>query len=357
MIKNYTHDWLLLVAAYHASGCYAPVGERIGRTMSAVRSNMTLPHAFDCRRNQHCSQLCGSRIGPDAYRNNRTLIVYSHHEPEENQTSFEAATSGDGARANLRFFIQEGVLGKSAPAMDEAHFVFVINGRRLGVELPIRPNVQRHDRENVGFEFCGVAEVLTMLASRRRLTFAFFIFLNSSVRGPFYPVFLPRFTWTHGLIHPLSADVKLSGISIGCGRPGFIHLQSFLLATDCVGLRVISPFVKCAATKRDAIFGSEFPISRSVLGAGYNLASTMRFWYGHNFRHVASTLKKCRQITSQRGDVMFPGKYLAEGVDPNPIELMFVKFNRGNMRSTTIYEPLGPPAPTRLDISGSTPAA
>ena len=134
--------------------------------VSAVRPNTTLSSAFDCRRKQHCSQLCaGSRNGPDAYRN-QTLIVYSHHEPEENQTSFEAATSGEGARANLRFFIQEGVLGKSAPAMDEAHFVFVINGRRLGVELPIRPNVQRYNRENVGFEFCGVAEVLTMLASQ-----------------------------------------------------------------------------------------------------------------------------------------------------------------------------------------------
>jgi len=318
--------------------------------MFAAQPNGTLPPVFDCQHKQHCSQLCGSsKNGPGAYHNrNSTLVLYSYHEPEGNKTSFEAATSGEVARANLRFFIQEGVLGKAAPAMDEAHFVFVINGRRLGVELPIRPNVQRHDRDNVGFEFCGVAEVLTMLASQGLMKFAFFIFLNSSVRGPFYPVFLPRFTWTHGLTHRLDAKVKLSGISIGCGmRPGFIHLQSFLLATDCVGLRVISPAVRCAATKKDAIFGTEFPISRSILGAGYNLASTMRFWYGHNFRHVASTIKKCGQFTSQRGDVMTPGKYLAEGVDPNPIELMFVKLNRGDMPSTTIYEPLGPQVPGR----------
>jgi len=274
----------------------------------------------------------------------RTLIVYSHYEAESvNET--DSSTPALVARFNLLFFLEEGVLGPAAPGPDEAHFVFVIAGRRLGVALPKRSNVERYDRDNHGMEFCGVAEVLKMMAKRAE-RFSFFIFLNSSVRGPFYPIFM-RGTWTHGLTHRLDASTKLSGVSIGCGRSGFVHLQSFVLATDCVRLQVIIPALRCWHSKRDAIFGSEFPISRAIIGKGYNLASTMRFWYGHKFQHAAGTQAKCAELASRTSwhntDVMYPGSYLLDGVDPNPMELMFVKTNRGKLNSTEVYTPLSGP--------------
>ena len=285
---------------------------------------------------KHCVLLCNDSRGT-TFARNRTLVVYSYYESNASGTNLESTTSKETARQNLRFFIREGVLGRSAPQEHEAHFVFVVHGRKLGVELPQRSNVQRFDRDNRGYEFCGVAELLADLAQYGVMTFAFFIFLNSSIRGPYYPLFLPVFTWTRGLTHRLDAKTKLSGATVGCSsKPNYVHLQSFVLATDCIGLRVIASSVRCHATKRDTIFGSEFPISRSIIRAGFNLASTMRYWYGHDFRKPISTLAKCRAL--KLNDVMQPGHYMADGVDPNPMELMFVKTNRGEMNSTKIYD-------------------
>ena len=120
----------------------------------------------------------------------------------------------------------------------------MINGGQLNATLPHALNVERVDRPNRGLEFCGVKQVLDSLgvllsgASR----FAFFVFINSSVRGPFVPTYsvLLRMSWVSALTSLLSESTRLVGISFNCcdwpptNCPSYdsVHLQSFVLATD-----------------------------------------------------------------------------------------------------------------------------
>ncbi len=69
--------------------------------------------------------------------------------------------------------------------------------------------------------------------------YKYFIFLNSSVRGPFYPSYLPpSWQWTQAFTDRLVGDIKLVGSSLVClpeidaGGPGpkvkspyFSHFQ------------------------------------------------------------------------------------------------------------------------------------
>ena len=70
-----------------------------------------------------------------------------------------------------------------------------------------------------------------------------FIWLNSSVRGPFLPSYLRgTLHWSAPLLGKLGPGVKLVGATVNCGgaygRPPAPHVQSYLAATDHVGLQV-----------------------------------------------------------------------------------------------------------------------
>lgn len=71
-----------------------------------------------------------------------------------------------------------------------------------------------------------------------------FVFVNSSVRGPYIPVYLQHvMQWTNAFTSMLSETIKLVGTSISCERAYWEndmdqrsrhnpHVQSFALATD-----------------------------------------------------------------------------------------------------------------------------
>ena len=62
---------------------------------------------------------------------------------------------------------------------------------------------------------------LTYLQSRNKLhAYKYFVFLNSSVRGPFFPPWLtpmmPTWRWPDAFLSRLRGDVKLAASSIVC---------------------------------------------------------------------------------------------------------------------------------------------
>ena len=73
--------------------------------------------------------------------------------------------------------------------------------------------------------------------------FKYLVLINSSVRGPFLPAYLPRGVhWTTILTAKLTADVKLVGSTINCGGAYTIsemqpHVQSYAVAMDQVRRR------------------------------------------------------------------------------------------------------------------------
>jgi hypothetical protein len=71
-----------------------------------------------------------------------------------------------------------------------------------------------------------------------------FVWLNSSVRGPFFPAYMRgKMHWTRPFTERLRGDVKLVGPSISCGGAYNVaptpHVQSYLVATDSVGLAIL----------------------------------------------------------------------------------------------------------------------
>lgn len=84
-----------------------------------------------------------------------------------------------------------------------------------------------------------------------RRAFKYFIWLNSSVRGPFLPAYHPRDVhWSTAFTRKLAGDVKLVGSTINCGGAYALsaqqpHVQSYAVAMDqvCALSRSLLPVV------------------------------------------------------------------------------------------------------------------
>ena len=284
-----------------------------------------------------------------------SVVFYSYYEPSSTQEkSSNSNTESYLAKTNLRFFIQNGVLGPNAPSPEEVTFVFIINGGYVSESIPdYLSNVHTFKRPNVGLEFCGVAEALEVFLEG----FKYFFMINSSIRGPFLPNYFPAtISWTTVAKQTLSDAVKLSGISINCyccahdqtdckrscsEKDGlkYLHVQSFFLVTDRTGLEIIRPSLACYDNKVDAIFNGEILFTNRILGSGFNVASMNKFWYGHDFREANATASLCTAVAkvtpTYNGDTQFAKSYF--GMDHNPYESMFIKTNRGDFQAYKLY--------------------
>ena len=99
---------------------------------------------------------------------------------------------------------------------------------------------------------------------RRR--FSYFIWLNSSARGPFLPPYYAAVTgqasWSRAFTAKLMGSVKLVGSTISCGGgygfPPVPHVQTYAVATDRKGLEVLLAKVcPCSAFRGVALPGAQ----------------------------------------------------------------------------------------------------
>jgi hypothetical protein len=107
-------------------------------------------------------------------------------------------------------------------------------------QIPRYSNVRVFTKTNDCLDFGGWRHALDRVAWRNG-TYSHFVFMNSSVRGPFLPSYLPRtFHWTtlftQFITDPSLAPgpVKLVGLTISCFQTP--HVQSMLWVTDLVRL-------------------------------------------------------------------------------------------------------------------------
>lgn len=100
--------------------------------------------------------------------------------------------------------------------------------------------------ENEGMDFAAHNATLEYLQARSRLTrYSYFILLNSSVRGPFVPAYMPAgWRWPHAYTSRLRDDVHAVSSSLVClphvdlGGHG-PKLESWAAAVDAAGLAVL----------------------------------------------------------------------------------------------------------------------
>ena len=145
------------------------------------------------------------------------------------------------------------------------------------------------------------------------------IVLNSSIRGPFLPLYVSKdFKWTEAFTSKIDDVVKLVGPTISCGSP-LPHVQSFLLATDMIGLSILHKegALKCYKDQSETVQFSELGASAAILKNGYNIASLMLRYADIDWR-----LKRnhdCNQNVNPFPQLMY------DGITINPLETLFVK--------------------------------
>ena len=241
----------------------------------------------------------------------------------------------------------------------------MINGSTCSIdnEIPRYDNVKVIKRLNTGFDFGGWANGLraygidtdpsatastpapapapaTATASTSTTTIAapykYFVFVNTSVRGPLLPSCgPPSHRWFDAFTSLLKNDVHLSGISInalelrgessGLGRKP--HVQSMLMATDQTGLRAmlaagIFHDNDADLTKEMAIARREIGASAAIFGAGGEIDCLLPGQRGRRY----SATKSFKSMA--KDDVWLPGGW-GSGSDVDPLDVVFFKSNRG----------------------------
>jgi hypothetical protein len=206
---------------------------------------------------------------------------------------------------------------------------YVINARKLGIN-----NMFFHKRQNFGHDFSGWSDVLFSKINNKLLyeKYDYYIFLNSSCMGPFVPVYVKK-KWTEIFTDEINDKVKLVGPTINL-QYGLPHVQSYMMCTDKVGLRLaikaeifkVEGFANIP--KKAIIYKCEVGLSLCVLNGGYDIKCMLKAYDHIDFHDYYKTkvLPSNLNFTID-SDMCSSGHYC--GISFHPYEVIFFKSNRG----------------------------
>lgn len=253
---------------------------------------------------------------PSRSTSNTDLILYSFHETPE-------------ATKNFEFFLRHALHGK-------ADFIIMLNGEHKVDLRPLRvlSNVRVVERENRCFDLGGFHEVLTgdpTLAKRYRR----YLFLNASVRGPFFPSWAADVCWSEAYWNKLDEKTKVVGMTWNCanGIPYPPHLQSMVMAFDQQTLNeILLPNMKCYGDMPSAVADGETAMTGWIRDAGgdvFAMESRYTAHAGPGGKNTTAFLDWCIDKPggpNHGSDVLHSGFY--EGSSMHPYETIFAKTNR-----------------------------
>ena len=232
----------------------------------------------------------------------KTLVSYVYFETQQ-------------SLYNLEFFLYEG-----SKIASEVDIFLVINGKKCSLSIPGNINVIM--RENIGFDFGGHKAVLD---SVNIFSYDYFIFLNSSVIGPFLPNYYNG-NWTYTFTNMLNDKVKLAGTSIVClpstDLGGFgPKVEGYAWCTDKIGLKVLldkgTIFID-HKTKKDTIVNGEYAVSNTIINAGYNLDCLLYKYKGIDWLNKDNWNMNNNQHPSRKDTY--------DGISIHPFETVFHKW-------------------------------
>lgn len=230
---------------------------------------------------------------------------------------------------NLSFFLERGYLAEPT---------FLISC--AGFEPPASwNNVNFFAVENDSRDFGGHAR--NILTNCNISEFDFFIFINSSVKGPFHAV-TNNGSWLRRFLSHLNEDVGAAGSTINClsrHSPHFhflskflnpeithYHIQTYCYALTAKSLKVLIKhnFYQFPThwSKAETIINYELNLSRLLLQAGINIACLVNEYQDIDFRLRSEETIRLEKI----GDPCFPRAVFGRTLDP--YEVLFVKTNR-----------------------------
>lgn len=232
------------------------------------------------------------------------------------------------------FFLKRGL-------NEHSDFLFIINGT-CSVKIPALPNVKIIQRDNEGFDFGAWTEGLNYININQ---YDYFIFLNTSVRGPYLKN--KHIPWQRQFTDMLSDDVKLVGTTINiCTmdlhqlrsskfKKPYTHVQSqvFCVDRECLLFLKDKIFVphNSKHSFEDVIAMKEVSMSQYVLHNNWNITCMLPLYQNVDYRKV----KKDFNETSLMGDPSFKGRYFGDTY--SPYEVVFIKTNRDVFEGYTDY--------------------
>mmetsp|Transcript_44792 Transcript_44792/g.72944 ORF Transcript_44792/g.72944 Transcript_44792/m.72944 type:complete len:348 (-) Transcript_44792:855-1898(-) len=245
----------------------------------------------------------------------RVMVLVSHSEGKD--VSFE----------NLKFFIDFGIVPAEPP--DEIEYRIIVNGIISQTippfpTLPNGTNARLVHRENVGYDICAYAQEMQGLGDSFN-HYTHWIYINTSVRGPFLPVYYKR-PWYEAMISQLQGGAVISGPYINCEISP--HVQSFAMAANKKGAELLREAWGCWNDKMKVVTDGEVGGSRTAQERGYSISSLlasqrdMRLYRGNG-------TTGCVPARNHKGNPTFEKEYY--GLNPHPFEVIFVK-NAGTVR-------------------------
>lgn len=261
-----------------------------------------------------------------ALKSDRVAVIYHYFEVD------------DEYRDNFLFFLNTGI-------NDEAQYFIYISGT-CSVNLPVLPNVEVIYIENKNFDFGAQCQF-----SKRNdcLEYDAYIFINSSMRGPFLPEYHTR-AWQSVFTERLKEKVALVGSSINLlpedsetslqfakmteyAAP-FIHVQTTAYAMSSTAYRMMRDLgfynIDCHLTKLGAICYYELGLSQEIIKRGFKIASILPTYDEFCLENKSSVY----ETNLKNGDPT--NKSVFYGRSASPFEVLFVKPKRRALTETEL---------------------
>ena len=272
----------------------------------------------------------------------RILTSYSYFEKDSVQL------------ANFQFFISVGMgVSSTYKAPSNTDFVIVVNGPQCtpckslshvladdSAAAAVLPTVAKawtgkgllmlQRKENEGMDFAAHNVTIEYLRKKNQYKqYKYFIFLNSSIRGPFYPSYMPLgWQWTMAYTQRFRGDVKLVSSSLVClpqlDAGGFgPKVESWAFAIDQEALDLVTAagvfyLRTCKLCDDGVVVMGEYGLSNTLLNKGHNIATLMsRYnpdtdWREERHWHCNSNVHPSRH-----------GTY--DSISMHPFETVFLK--------------------------------
>jgi lipopolysaccharide biosynthesis protein len=215
---------------------------------------------------------------------------------------------------------------KNAIFYDEnVDFIIISNDKNNKINVP--SYVKTLFRDNIGFDFGGWSD--SLLTNDLYKNYDKFIFVNSSVIGPFIPSYCKE-KWTDIYINGLKDNIKLFGSTINtCCKPKEMsHVQSYIFSMDKITLEYliqqqIFSLTNYAKTFHEAIYDKEVRMSKKIIDNKWNIGSLLDYYNNVDFTFSEKHAEEYN--IEYLDDIMCP---LYRNKMWNDYQLVFIKGNR-----------------------------
>jgi len=265
--------------------------------------------------------------------NDAVLVIYHYYEKDQSYID------------NFLHFIQFAY-------RPELNYLIVIAGI-TSIELPQAGNITYFYAKNQNFDYGGYAQVIKDLKFEKN--YANFIFVNSSVRGPFLPAHSQKI-WANNLLELYLENIGIVGTAISLTpshhaiskmyheKYGYAERNKNILAHVQSTCYVLSRPVLCSLinegfydvheslSKDETVRDYEMRLSQNLLGRGLNLKCMLPEYNKPDYRSLSHEINP----SSREGDSGFEHSYFGRTV--HPYEAMFIKTSRNTSSDTYLSQ-------------------